>query len=677
MRRLKLKVLTLLVVACFSVAKGQLHEGPTIQLGLNGLNFDKGNFDAELVAEIIAEKQSELQSKLIKSMILNNVGTDNGLVYSYLNNSLNIILNSKDQEVVTKQLLENSANMALSVVFAKHFWDLDKDVSTKTAFEDFFSHNNVKFDDYYTSESNGWSKVYKSIGSNSTRHVENDGESLNEIRNRISIYLDLVAMVISENEDLRRYGVFKANGDIITYNFNAFGKLRIKKEVVIADEFTLYQKAMKLKKVLKEELKEYTSIIKELEVFVGYGNNVKEVKETIKNNAELGKAVTLDNIRVTYINLIKNTDKNTLDEHQKDLFANLSTYINGLDDVTSNYFSKYSMYRNKIKPIIDKLTLQVPELVNLNSELSSLLCNIINDKISSVDTSIDVESMLVKMIESVDEFDNIETIDLYLNGLFEIMHIDIGHDKLRAISKVLKFMNSSISIHKDDEDELSVVFEVDNFLMAFNDLTYNKFKPLEFHFTLGANYLSLTSKLNLGNEQVSSLSFMSEKIGLKLKLWDWEYTHSFEPGEKYDYYGLTFIRNYAPRVPTISNIHILAYGSGILYNLVNTGTAEGFNNPLVGAGIGITFFNNLDLNFTYGTFVLQDEKIFSADVPKFYSVGLDIQFTEYLERLGAKRKESQNQKLLSDYNEEKIIANYKEKQPNSETTKFLLMQEVN
>ena len=84
MRRLKLKVLTLLVVACFSVAKGQLHEGPTIQLGLNGLNFDKGNFDAELVAEIIAEKQSELQSKLIKSMILNNVGTDNGLVYSYL-----------------------------------------------------------------------------------------------------------------------------------------------------------------------------------------------------------------------------------------------------------------------------------------------------------------------------------------------------------------------------------------------------------------------------------------------------------------------------------------------------------------------------------------------------------------------------------------------------------------
>ena len=49
--------------------------------------------------------------------------------------------------------------------------------------------------------------------------------------------------------------------------------------------------------------------------------------------------------------------------------------------------------------------------------------------------------------------------------------------------------------------------------------------------------------------------------------------------------------------PIISDFYLFAYGSGLLYNIADL-TTEGdhFNNSMVGIGVGLAFFNALDVN---------------------------------------------------------------------------------
>ena len=100
----------------------------------------------------------------------------------------------------------------------------------------------------------------------------------------------------------------------------------------------------------------------------------------------------------------------------------------------------------------------------------------------------------------------------------------------------------------------------------------------------------------------------------------------------------------APKEPIISNWHLIAYGSGILYNLVNTKTLKEFNMPIIGIGSGLTFYNGLDFNISWGVPIMASKPISSSN--GFWNVGFDIQFIEYYDRLMEKRKNNQIQKRL-------------------------------
>jgi hypothetical protein len=80
---------------------------------------------------------------------------------------------------------------------------------------------------------------------------------------------------------------------------------------------------------------------------------------------------------------------------------------------------------------------------------------------------------------------------------------------------------------------------------------------------------------------------------------------------------------------------------------VNTGTTKSFNSPLVGVGVGVTFFNDLDFNVSWGRPILNNKSFNDSSVPSFFNVGFDIQFIEYYDRLNQKRKANQIQKKLS------------------------------
>lgn len=120
--------------------------------------------------------------------------------------------------------------------------------------------------------------------------------------------------------------------------------------------------------------------------------------------------------------------------------------------------------------------------------------------------------------------------------------------------------------------------------------------------------------------------------------------NSFSEGEVFSYYGKQYKRLIPPKEPIVSDIHFLLYGSGILYNLVNTGTSSDFNSPLIGAGLGLTFYNNLNMNFTVGKPILSDMPI--ADAPTYWGIGFDIDFMEYFKRLRDKRNANRTQQKL-------------------------------
>ena len=89
------------------------------------------------------------------------------------------------------------------------------------------------------------------------------------------------------------------------------------------------------------------------------------------------------------------------------------------------------------------------------------------------------------------------------------------------------------------------------------------------------------------------------------------------------------------KAPFINELYAIVYGSGLLYTLANTTTNENFDFPHVGAGVGMRFYNALDVNLIIGfPFV----KNYNFGDNAFYGIGLDIPLGEYLEKLGSKNK---------------------------------------
>src|SRR5689334_9130394 len=86
---------------------GITHESPTLQVGLGGISFTKGNLDPKIIAELIARKQKELKTRTIKYVLLDKLNFPCNLYYAYLDNTIDLITREADDETRLKVLLEN------------------------------------------------------------------------------------------------------------------------------------------------------------------------------------------------------------------------------------------------------------------------------------------------------------------------------------------------------------------------------------------------------------------------------------------------------------------------------------------------------------------------------------------------------------------------------------------
>lgn len=317
----------------------------------------------------------------------------------------------------------------------------------------------------------------------------------------------------------------------------------------------------------------------------------------------------------------------------------------------------YTIYSDFV-PILKEQSfrsIQYIEIVNVLNDFNEMLYKnllINNDVLRKYEKEI---PNFLQLVSKLYQFDRSATISEYMK-LIDDIGTYFPDDNIRnSLSTVIKFVKDYTVIEKNNEEKDIILFNVESFLLKLQSIKPYRLNRVQFMFAVGVNNAMFKSDLQLPDGSISrNLSFVGEKIGAKWKLYDWSFSRTRNPGETYKtgkwfspgFNIGTFTRHDPPKEPLISNLHLVVYGTGILYNLVNTKTEKEFTMPLIAGGAGLTFYNGLDLNVSWGVPIFSNKPI-SPSVG-FLNIGFDIQFIEYYDRLMEKRKNNQTQKRLAE-----------------------------
>lgn len=203
-------------------------------------------------------------------------------------------------------------------------------------------------------------------------------------------------------------------------------------------------------------------------------------------------------------------------------------------------------------------------------------------------------------------------------------------------------------IEDDPEKVYTFKLDVEAIVLGLEDEFYNsKLTGLKKHkigvqpfFGIGINYGVITNDNNVilneaNTESIYQIAYVSEKFGFKFLFADFEYTRSHKPLEWFQYRG-TYRRWSGPvKDPLINNVYGMIYASGILYNVVDLKSEENFDFAMLGTGLGITFFNDLELNISYSIPLIKDENPFKNGM---INLSFDIPIFEYIRASRNKNK---------------------------------------
>jgi hypothetical protein len=236
-------------------------------------------------------------------------------------------------------------------------------------------------------------------------------------------------------------------------------------------------------------------------------------------------------------------------------------------------------------------------------------------------------------ISNLDKLDKATTyqslVDMLKNGSTSVEE-NLPNDKFK--DEYILFINAikKYTIINPTAEKEYISIDVVSFL---NDLQqfYNRDNGSIFslYLTLGLNENFFFDNFTFPDsteEPIKNIGFASEKIGLKIKIASFKKSRGYENAIIDDVY-------LNKKAPFLNEFYGILYGSGLLYSLANTSTNENFDFPHVGLGIGVRFYNALDLNLILGFPFVKDSN-FGENM--FWGIGLDIPLGEYLEKLGNK-----------------------------------------
>jgi hypothetical protein len=249
---------------------------------------------------------------------------------------------------------------------------------------------------------------------------------------------------------------------------------------------------------------------------------------------------------------------------------------------------------------------------------------------------------------SLDEVNSIKTLLLQLGDVTDYLF------RHNIVKNVLSLLVENLHVNNPNDVDLKQVYiDVESLILSLDKEFVSKNKrssvasrlffinPRPF-LTIGTSngfflYSNrLGGKDDLGRQtSIHAINLAAEKIGVRVKLFDLNYTRSFGPGEVFEYHGTDRVWVRPQKKPTVSSLYYSIYGSGILYNLLDLKTDRNFDYGLLCGDVGLIFFNGLE--FSVGIGLIYDRG-FRSD-HQMAKIDFSIPIVEYLSALKAKNKD--------------------------------------
>jgi hypothetical protein len=684
-------LLTLFFLPLISLA--QVESPPSLALGVAGVIGEKGSIDIDVLAQLISEKQGELKKEFIKKTIFQDLDNHSYVVWEYMYNSLNVLLESESKEAIKKNLLKNTTNLALVYGFSELYLQLSSNLCNSDL-ESLLK----AYDKEYKAGQFSCPQEEKNIGLHrnitlaNLKQYKKDGVSFS------AFFLDLVFEVLRTNKTVNDLGFLAEPLQPNTSHYessSAFHKIkkllpaetdslksRMTQEVeLLLSNYILLRKWSKANaslEVLVNDLKNRMLIIqsankiissdieypKLFDSLVRKTNNI--YNELKSKNSPFGNSVSSSggNTAITF-----SDGTNKTQDLSNDIDKNLAAFKRFVGKGPSFDQNDLFYIEKSIRPLLVRLVgengfnpnyLQVAEDIDLliSTKMSSVLKTTLDTFAEKTKNSISLSkvdiskfSELLDFITRLDELDKVETYQFILKTLRDASEI-FEDRKLGVYLKTVIENIDTYTILNTKENKVEIAVE-DIITRLYEKYANRQSSIFGLYFSVGINQ-SISSNFTYQSllpnssgfrvDSLKSVAFVSEKIGLKVKLIDYKWRRSFTVGETYKtrVSGVEkTVQEFKSNKPLVSDIYFLAYGSGLLYKVANLTSDEEFSDPIMGLGVGIAFFNSLDLNIGYN-WPLQSNNSFFENIDKknLWTVSFDVKITEYLSALGKKRKSS-------------------------------------
>ena len=640
------------------------HKAPTLQVGLNGLSLSKGTLDYELILEMVSEKQTELKLKFVQNLFLNRIDSAGGQTYSYIENLLNAIVTEKNPDLRARQVLEQTVNMAFVVAFSEYYFNRLKPEykNTITLLANFYE-NPAEYSKSSEKEIDSIITKFQDV-----QRSASDKPIISQKSNLLkALMLDIVSEALREDPNLKRLGLMQISRSATYEYLNLYRSVFTDQEFQ-GDTVKVYREHIKkISDSIKTSLKLYTNNIglihsvatqnsfrnADIHLLVKDPDSVK-TQSTNTQKELAGKIQILDVLlesAITYISLNHTIPDSTRSKQVEKLIqtkaylkkASEFMLIAKSDTSNASIISDiiYSINKEFI-PVLNAVTYNYPEIQSASSQLNDISKQLTNNQLKALGLDKILSSNLPEFIllaSRLYEFDKISTYSDFLNYSSKFVDLFKG-EKIKTVMSYANTFVKDYTVLKTDQNGKEVLeFNVEDFLSKLQNIRKEKYNPFKFHFTVGVNSGYFKDELTFKGETLSSFSSISEKIGLKFKLYDSRFFKLRNPGETYrNIIGTKYVRNKPPKDPLISDVHLLVYGSGILYSILNTSSNKTFDAPLLGAGLGLSFSNALDFNVSGAMPMLPDRSFNSSFKNPMLNIGFDVQISEYLSRVNKKRK---------------------------------------
>jgi len=503
--------------------------------------------------------------------------------------------------------------------------------------------------------------IYLKRFNNSSKKFQENRSSYNQkIKspcNQISpnhILVDFIYDICRNNAHLKKYGFFQnigVNDSIYKYK----------------NKYTIFH---------NEIGKDYGAVKEEVEALInvifGSFTAIKEIYKSgnyILNNENISKAKkeggTIDFDAIS--NLII---KMKMDSLNSDIKEDWNALLNGIVIITQNENSNENdllyFIREKVKPalikiniasksdikylidsltkyenfinnkVIDSLRSDYKKLVSIlnksqvgnNANTNSSCINVSANKTQGIDLR-----NFIQLVNTINSLEDPSTYDIIAKFITNLGGIYGDNSAITVLNQFVNDFDKYLLVD-NEKDQLEINVE-DIAVDLFERFGENQSSRFSAYLSVGINNSKV---INAADGEPSSLNFVSEKIGFKFKIVDWNkrISYGINDHNKDNKRIKQYHRNASKTKPILGDMHIFIYASGLLYQVdfLNSESSK-FSEPIIGAGVGFSFFNGLDLNFSYA---LPTSNDFS-----FWNIGFDIKITEYLAELGKKKRRSKNE----------------------------------